>query len=149
MAKLIGIAIKIEHRGPMEKLGCALVTVNCGIVGDYRGAKPGKRLRQVTVMSQVSWQETCTEIGQDASWETRRANLLISDIKFGPEHVGKKLRIGKEVVLEITGETTPCGRMDEQVTGLKDALTPEWRGGVTCKVVSGGQIEYGDIVSIE
>ncbi|MBI3633077.1 MAG: MOSC domain-containing protein [Candidatus Vogelbacteria bacterium] len=149
MPILKGIAIKKIHRGMLEILNAADITIDAGIIGDYRGAKPGKRLRQVTVISEESWNDTCDEVGQQLPWETRRVNLLISGIKFGPDNVGQKLRIGQDVILEITGETTPCGRMDESIPGLMNALRSDWRGGVTCKVIEGGTIKNGDKVSIE
>ena len=54
-----------------------------------------------------------------------------------------------DLVLEITGETDPCSRMDEARQGLRLALTPEWRGGVCCRVVTGGDIAVGDAVRLE
>jgi len=32
--------------------------------------------------------------------------------------------------------------------GLRKALHPEWRGGVTCKVLEGGRVAIGDEVAI-
>ena len=58
------------------------------------------------------------------------------------------MRIG-DLQLEITGETDPCARMEEQVSGLRQALTPDWRGGVTCRVRSSGRIAVGDAVSLD
>jgi len=36
--------------------------------------------------------------------------------------------------------------MDAQHSGLKAALTPDWRGGVSCMVAEGGQVGVGDTV---
>ena len=48
----------------------------------------------------------------------------------------------------MTYPTTPCARMDEAQAGLREALYPEWRGGVTCKVLEGGRVSVGDDVAI-
>ena len=77
----------------------------------------------------------------------RRANLLIDGVEFDASFVGKRVRIG-EAELEITEETDPCSRMDAQHAGLTAALEPEWRGGVCCKVLKGGDIQIGDRVEI-
>ena len=50
-------------------------------------------------------------------------------------------------MLEITYPTTPCKRMDEAREGLMRALYPEWRGGVTCRVLEGGCVSLGDHVA--
>lgn len=120
------------------------VTPERGIEGDCRG-RPGKR--QVTVLSLEAWQVACAEVNADLHWTTRRANLLVEGLTFGPESVGKVIHIG-ELQLLITRETDPCRRMDQAHPGLKRALLPEWRGGVCCRVVNGGRIAVGSHVEI-
>ena len=122
----------------------AQVTVASGIEGDFRG-KSGKR--QITVLSQKSWQEACRQIGRKLHWTGRRANLLVDDLEL-ENSTGNRLIIG-EVMLEISGETQPCYRMDEFAFGLQEALKPNWRGGVTCRVLKGGPIRVGDEVVME
>ena len=73
--------------------------------------------------------------------------LLVEGLAL-PTAPGARLRIGT-VELLVTGETEPCSRMDEVVSGLRAALTPDWRGGVTCRVVSGGEIKLGESMTME
>ena len=61
--------------------------------------------------------------------------------------MGGVVRIGP-VVLEITYPTTPCKRMDEARDGLMGAIYPDWRGGVTCRVLEGGRVAIGDPVEV-
>ena len=126
----------------MTEIDSVEITCEQGVVPDTRG-KPGKR--QVTVLSLESWLIACAELGAELPWTTRRANILISGITFSAEDVGKILQIG-DVCLQITVETDPCNRMDKQHQGLTAALTPEWRAGVCCRVLSGGQIQINDQV---
>jgi len=62
-----------------------------------------------------------------------------------PRVAGARLRIGG-AVLEVSCETDPCERMDSQHPGLREALTPDWRGGVSCRVLEAGEIATGDAV---
>jgi MOSC domain-containing protein YiiM len=62
--------------------------------------------------------------------------------------VGQVLSIG-DLRLEITGETDPCERMTEACPGLREALTPGWRGGVCCRVLSGSEIRIHDPVTLD
>jgi len=140
---LLGIARVTELRSPLEELPAAQISVDAGIEGDARGRKPG---RQVTVLFRESWDDACRELGVRLPWVARRANLLVEGLA-PPQSAGGRLAIGS-VVLEITMETDPCFLMEKAHTGLKAALTPAWRGGVCCKVVSGGAIARGDAVTL-
>ncbi len=139
---LVGIGTHREKRGPMTGLNSVTIDEN-GLEGDHR-ARTFRTSRQVTILSEESWQQACREIGRhDLSWMTRRANLLMRNIVFGPTYVGRHLEVGSTVVLEITGETKPCGRMEEQAPGLLEALRPDWRAGVTCRVIKPGRVAIG------
>ena len=138
---LLGIATKEAKRAPMLLLESTIISIDKGVEGDHRG-KPGDR--QVTVVSKDSWDKACEDLNKSLPWIARRANLLVGGISFN-ESVGQYLHIG-ELVLEVTGETKPCDRMDEFYEGLQEALKPEWRGGVTCKVIKPGKIKIDDVV---
>lgn len=120
------------------------VTAEAGVAGDFRG-RPGRR--QVTVLSREDWTDACHELDRDLPWTTRRANLLVGGFRFGPASVGQILSIG-DLRLEITGETDPCERMTAACPGLREALTPDWRGGVCCRVLSGAEIRIDDPASL-
>lgn len=143
MGQLAGIAYKTEKYGAMITLDSAMVGTGTGVASDYRGI-PGKR--QVTVLSKEAFEAACNDLQDSLPWTIRRANLMISGIDL-ENTTGKHLRIG-DLVLEITGQTEPCFRMDEQRDGLKLALQSQWRGGVTCRVITGGTITVGDKVML-
>ncbi len=143
MGRLIGIARREQKRAEMELLEDAEISERTGVAKDFRG-RPGKR--QVTVISAEAWAETCEDLGQQIPWTTRRANLLVEDTKL-PQRTGDVIEIGS-VRLLITMEVDPCSRMEEQVEGLKAALTPDWRGGVACTVLKSGTVRLGDDVTV-
>lgn len=145
MAKLLGIAWRAGKRAPMQIEDQASVGVETGVAADFRG-RPGAR--QVTVMAVEDWRRACADAGAEIPWHARRANLLVDGLKLA-DTGGRKLHVGERVVLEVTGELDPCSRMDEVHDGLRSALTPDWRGGVTCRVLSGGPIAAGDPVALE
>tara|TARA_B110000285_G_C14835551_1_gene472912 strand:+ start:134 stop:577 length:444 start_codon:yes stop_codon:yes gene_type:complete len=144
MGNLIGIATRTKKRAQMDVHSSEVVSFNQGVGSDFRGRNGGKR--QVTIMSKESWDKVCEELNNEAIWTTRRANLLIEGIELESTE-GQIISIG-EVKLEITGELDPCNRMDEQISGLTTALTPFWRGGVTCKILAEGNVKIGDEVKL-
>jgi MOSC domain-containing protein YiiM len=144
MGKVLQIAIREASRAPMQMLEVSDVTTDKGLVGDFRGSVAG---RQVTVVVREAWQAACEDLGIDLDWTTRRANLLVEGLNLNMT-TGKRLHIG-DVVLHITGETTPCPRMEEAQVGLQEALVPDWRAGVTCVVNTEGEIRVGDSVRLE
>jgi len=137
--RLEAIAIRSRSRAPMREIERADVSAHAGVAGDARG-KPGPR--QVTVLSAEAWTAACAELGAELPWTLRRANLLVSGVAL-EEASGSVLDIAG-VRLEVTGETDPCRVMDLQHAGLRAALAPHWRGGVTCRVLAGGAIAVGD-----
>ncbi len=141
--KLIGIARAKKLKGPMEELDEAIISVSNGFESDARGTKPG---RQITILFALSWKTACSELGSDLPWTTRRANLFVDGIT-PPQEVGARLAIGN-VILEITQETEPCFMMDQAKQGLREALTPDWRGGICCNVIEGGRITIGDTAAV-
>jgi MOSC domain-containing protein YiiM len=142
MSSIKAIAIKNRPRVDMQLIDSARVSVASGILGDFRGAQPG---RQLTILSESAWQKACAEVNADLPWTTRRANLLVDEVEFNAGFVGKTVRIG-DVELVVTEETNPCSLMDAQHQGLTAALTPQWRGGICCNVVKPGDIKIGDRV---
>ena len=144
MASLIGIAFKTEKRGQIITVEQAQVTQAKGVENDIFG-RPGKR--QVTVMSIQQWQLACNDVGKTLPWFTRRANLLVDGISFSSKDLGKQLVIG-ELILEITGETDPCKKMEQAYPGLEAALLPDWRGGVTCRVLNDAKIQINAPVDL-
>ena len=141
--KVLAMARRKASRAPMETVLAALIDEAGGLEGDLRGEDDE---RQVTLLTREGWEAACAELGRDLPWTTRRANILIEGVTVAGELDGV-VRIG-EVELVITGETAPCQRMDELVAGLRQALTPDWRGGVTCRVSRGGRVRAGDAVEL-
>jgi MOSC domain-containing protein YiiM len=142
MGSLLGIAIAPKKRAPLIEMESATIEISLGLQGDARGTTKD---RQVTILFREGWDQACSELGVQLPWVTRRANLLIQGVR-SPE-IGKRLKIGA-CILEVTQETKPCQVMESAYRGLRRALTPEWRGGVCCRVIAPGVIRTGDSVEL-
>lgn len=140
--KIEAIAHKRIKNDPVVELTEAKITCESGVANDLAGS-PSKR--QITLLSSNVWQEVSAVMKQEIPWTVRRANLLISEVRFGPEHVGRVLEIG-DVQLEVTKETVPCKLMDDQVPGLRTVMESDWRGGVCGRVLKSGFVKVGDTV---
>lgn len=137
--RVVSIAIRPRSGAAMQECSEAEIRVESGVGGDFRG-KPGKR--QVTVLSKDAWDAACAEVDITLPWTERRANLLVQGLELLSEP-GARLRVGT-ALLEVTGETAPCVRMDAATPGLFAALEKGSRGGVCCRVVESGHAKTGD-----
>ncbi len=147
---IAGIARHARPKGPMEVIDHVEITVEGGLHGDFRGVvKPGgKGKRQVTLLERTDWDAAMAEVGRAIPWYERRANLLVDGLDL-PQVAGVRLRIGPDVVLEVTRHTDPCERMEALAPGLFAALSSDWRGGACSRVLAGGRIAVGDEIRIE
>ena len=134
------IWVKRSHRGPMDDRQRARLVVGRGI--EDNADQGGKR--QVTIISLERWRQVRTELGADVDPAARRANLLVSGIDLENSR-DRVLRAGP-CRLRILGETRPCGRMDEAVPGLRNALDARWGGGAYAEVLAAGNLTVGDDV---
>jgi MOSC domain-containing protein YiiM len=134
----------------MQESSTGTITVDGGLEGDHKGPKFPRR--RITVLAREAWEEALAALPPvDGApvrlpWTTRRANLFVEGIRL-PRARGGIVRIGP-VKLEVTYPTQPCSRMDEAHPGLLKALHPDWRGGITCQVLEGGDVAIGDEVEV-
>jgi MOSC domain-containing protein YiiM len=139
---VLALALRTAVNGPMQEVREAVAAADGGLAGDLRSSPE----RGVTLISAPQWKQVCEELGVSLPWHTRRANVLL-DLDRLELLAGRRLRIG-QVELEVLSETKPCGLMDQQHAGLRNALRPEWRGGVCCRVLTGGVLRVGDAVEL-
>jgi MOSC domain-containing protein YiiM len=150
MGRIAGIARHDRPLGPMEVLDRAELVEGQGIAGDFRGDRKSGSTGQngVVLIEAADWAGAAAECGADVPWFERRGNLLIEDLDL-PHQPGAQLRIGHDVLVEITQECAPCERMEALHPGLRAALEPDWRAGARARVLRGGAVAVGDEISIE
>ncbi len=138
MPRITHIWLKRFHRGPMDRVEEAELVAGQGL----RGSADQEGKRQITIITEESWEAVQEELGIAVDPSARRANVVVQGIDLQKSH-GRMLRLGGCLV-RINGEVRPCERMDEAQPGLRNALKTQWRGGVFAEIVEGGTIRVGD-----
>ena len=137
-----GLAVRTGVGAAMQELDSLQAVTDGGIEGDVSAPIH----RGITLLSSRQWQQVVEEIGMDYPWYTRRANVLV-DCDSLSHLMEQTIQIG-DVVVQVTGETDPCSVMEAIHPRLKEALTPEMRGGVYGRILQGGSIAIGATVKI-
>jgi MOSC domain-containing protein YiiM len=134
----------------MEVLDHAELVEGQGVAGDFRGTRKAGSTGQngVVLIEAADWAAATAECGAGVPWYERRGNLLVEELDL-PQAAGARLRIGSDVLVEITQECAPCERMDALHPGLRAALEPDWRAGARARVLGGGKVAVGDEIRIE
>ena len=139
MGEIVSIWIKRAHRGKMDSVSAAELVAGRGVAGSAdQGGK-----RQLTLIEEGAWSEAEQELGVLVDPVNRRANVLIRGLNLADSR-GKHLRLGN-CRIRVHGEVRPCERMDDAQPGLRNALKPNWRGGVFGEILEGGEIRIGDV----
>ncbi len=139
---VVAIASRPTDGEPMNELTECHVLPGRGLDCENRPGGP----REVTLLSKQAWEQTCRQLNAALSWHLRRVNFLIDGLDLG-RWIDREWTIGP-VRIMVCGETKPCGLIDEQFAGLRDALVPECRGGVFGQVLVGGTVRVGDAVCV-
>ncbi len=136
--KIASLQICPGHRKPMQKVDRTEAIENLGLKDD-RHALPDSS-RQVLLIEK----ETLDTFGLKPG--EVKENVTTSGIELMTLQRRARLRIGSEVILEITQSCSPCSRMEEIRTGLRQELAG--RRGMLARVVHGGFIGVGDSIKV-
>ena len=135
--RVVSLQICPGHRKPMSPLESAEIIGNLGIRGDMHAIADSSR--QVLLIEQETLDALRLSPGDV------KENISTSGISLMTLASGSKLRLGPEVVIEITKPCSPCSRMEEVRPGLLKEL--EGRRGMLARVVTGGLVRRGDAIS--
>lgn len=149
MGTILEIWTASEANTPMVSQAAVKAVAGAGLKGDrYRsggswskqGGKPYQELTLIE-LEQLEWFEKETGIPFPPS-KTRR-NVLTSGISLN-DLVGNRLRIGS-VELEGMQLCEFCKSLQER-SGLPVLPAMVHRGGLNCRIITGGEIRVGDAI---
>jgi len=140
------IGIRPERRTVPEVVTSVTAITDRGLAGDHYQGKPGSK-RQVTLIQSEHLAAVASIMGlAELGPGLIRRNLVVAGINL----VALKDRqfwVG-EVLLEYTGLCHPCSRMEENLgPGGYNAM--RGHGGITARIVQGGNIYLNDQVKLK
>lgn len=128
-----------------------------GLIGDHRARRqprPGASGRREITLFQAEHLPLLALWAKSEALDvtTLRRNLVVSGLNLlsmrSPRREGTvHWRIGDAAVIEITGPCDPCSKMEQAIgEGAYNAM--RGHGGVTARIIQGGMIRVGDLISV-
>jgi MOSC domain-containing protein YiiM len=141
--RLEWIGLRPARRSPVLTPDSAKLIAGHGLEGDhYDTQRNGPR--QVTLIAAEDLAATAAFLGMsEISPEHLRRNLMIRGINLLALK-DRRFRVGA-VLLEGSGECAPCSRIEEAL-GPGGYNAVRGHGGITARVIEGGEIRIGDVV---
>lgn len=152
--RLEAIYLRPKRGVPAMGVDCVRAVEAGGLEGDRTLLSRGGGKRQVTLIQKEHLSNIASLAGLDAVHASQlRRNLVVSGLNLLAARPLFKdqplwLRIGADVLLEITGPCEPCSKM-EATLGRGGYNAMRGHGGVTARVVQGGWLKVSDAVICE
>lgn len=150
------ILLRPRRGSPAWSVPMAVAIAGAGLAGDRSAdraaAGTASSKRQVTLIQAEHLPVVASLLGSaPIDPALLRRNLVVSGLNLLAarrlfKDLPLTLRIGAAVVLEVTGACEPCSRM-ELVLGEGGYNALRGHGGVTARVIRGGEVRVGDAVS--
>lgn len=137
-------AISISEKKGTKKTNVpeAEVRIDFGLVGDAHG---GNWHRQISLLATESINKMI-EMGADVLPGSFAENITTQGIELPGLTIGSRLRIGKEIELEVTQIGKECHSRCEIFKQVGDCIMP--REGVFAEVMKAGRIKVGDMIEV-
>jgi MOSC domain-containing protein YiiM len=147
MEKICGkvLAVNISQKKGEKKnnINCGLFLENLGLENDAH-AEAGI-IRQVSLLAKESIEKIRAK-GLDVNYGDFAENLTTEGIDLPSLPIGTRLKIGREVLLEVTQIGKICHNRCNIFYTVGDCVMP--REGIFAKVLTGGEIKVDDEIEI-
>ena len=141
--RLEWIGLRPARRAEVLTRTSATLIAGHGVEGDHYDTKRNGP-RQVTLVAAEDLVAVAAFLGmREIAPELLRRNFVIRGINLLAVK-DRRFRVGS-ALLEGSGECAPCSRMEEAL-GPGGYNAVRGRGGITARVIEGGDIAIGDIV---
>jgi MOSC domain-containing protein YiiM len=140
---LVWIGLRPARGAAMQTPQCATLIAARGIEGDrFQTTRDGAR--QATLISEEALASIAAYLGRDrVGPELLRRNLVTRGINLAALK-GRRFRVGG-AILEYSGECAPCSQMEANL-GPGGYNAVRGHGGITARIIEGGEVGIGDVV---
>ncbi|AKF10245.1 MOSC domain-containing protein [Sandaracinus amylolyticus] len=145
VGRVTWIGVRPEHGAPIEVLERAGVLADRGLERDRVSRRQGGK-RQVTLIQAEHLDVIARLLGREGAIDPAllRRNVVVAGVNLIALR-RMRFAIGGAVILEGTGTCEPCAKMDAALgEGAFHAM--RGHGGITARVIEGGEIAIGDPV---
>ncbi len=132
-----------EHKGVSKKSINSCLINKFGFKGD---AHAGKWHRQVSLLSKESINKM-EKKGFNISSGSFAENITTEGIDLLKISIGNRLKIGNDVILEVSQKGKVCPRPCSIYYKIGDCIMP--KEGIFAKVIKPGKVKAGDIIIVE
>ena len=142
MGKILSVNISEKKGEKKYNVGESCALLNLGLADD---AHIGMELRQISLLAAESIKKI-RQKGLNVSYGDFAENLTTEGIELYTLPLGTKIKVGKDVLLEITQIGKTCAKPCAIFYAVGDCVMP--KEGIFTRVLSEGNIKIGDDITI-
>ena len=141
--KILAVNISQKKGEKKNNIDCGLFLENLGLENDAHAQ--ADIIRQVSLLAKESIEKIRAK-GLDVNHGDFAENLTTEGIDLPALPIGTRLKVGKEVLLEVTQIGKECHSRCNIFYTVGDCVMP--REGIFAKVLAGGEIKINDAIEI-
>ena len=142
MARIISVNISGKKSEKKHNVGSCRALYDCGLEND---AHAGMELRQISLLAAESV-EKIRQKGLNVEYGDFAENLTTEGIELYTLALGTKIKVGKDVLLEVTQIGKVCPKPCAIFYAVGDCVMP--KEGIFARVLTAGTIRISDEIAI-